>query len=113
MARRMLRLINLLTALLLVLMVWTGTAAQASERIDCNPVCELAADGIGSDRDEVPLDPDKSVAHQHTGCGHHIAGPILDIVPGPQVRARIVVLARQDAGHPGRQPDSDLRPPIA
>ena len=114
MARRMLRWINLLSALLLVLMVWTGTAAQAAEPRDCNPVAELAAGDSGSDRNEVPSDPDKCVAHQHAGCGgHHIAGPFQNIVLGPPVRAPNIVLARRDVGRPGRQPDSDLRPPIA
>ena len=105
---------NLVGALLLVLTLWTGTSAHAAERFDCIPVTEQSAEHFDGDRDETPDDPDKGVAHHHTGCnGHQVAtaGDAADL--GFSVRTAGLIGARQDARHSGREPEGQLRPPIA
>jgi hypothetical protein len=114
MAGSMSRWTNLVGALLLVLMVWTGSSAHAAERFDCIPVTEQNAGHFEGDRDEVPSDPDQGVAHHHTGCsGHHVATPGQFATLGFSIRSAGLTSARQDADHPGREPESQLRPPIA
>lgn len=114
MARSMFRWTNLVGALLLVLMVWTGTSAHAAERLDCIPATEQSLGHFEGDRDQVPSDPDQDVAHHHSGCsGHHIAGPGQYAALSFSARPAALGVARQEAGHPGREPDSHLRPPIA
>lgn len=112
--RSMLRWTNIVGALLLVLMIWTGASAHAAERFDCVPVTEQAAGHFEGDRDEVPSDPDRGVAHHHSGCGgHHVAGPGQYPAFSLNQRSTNAVVPRQDADHPGREPDGQLRPPIA
>lgn len=105
---------SLFGALLLVLMLWTGGAAHATERFDCVPVIAETAGHFDGDQDQIPSSPDEGVAHHHSGCnGHHVAAPAslssLDIGRSEEVAP----LTWREAGVPGRGPDSDLRPPIA
>lgn len=114
MAWSMFRWSSLVSALLLVLMVWTGTSAHAAERIDCIPLTEQSAGHFEGDRDEVPSDPDQGVAHHHSGCsGHSIAAPGQYAAIAISFRSTGLVGARRDTERPGRDPEGQLRPPIA
>lgn len=113
-AKSMLGLKTLFGALMLVLMVWTGGLAHAAEQIECIPVTSEAAGHFEGDGDQLPSDPDQSVAHHHAGCsGHQVAAasgsPALSFAPS----ARTAPHAWREAGAPGREPDTHLRPPIA
>ncbi|QNM83330.1 hypothetical protein H8M03_03005 [Sphingomonas sabuli] len=101
-------------ALLLVLTLWTGTSAHAAERFDCIPATEQSAEHFDGDRDQTPDDPEKGVAHHHTGCnGHHVATSGDGVAFGYSIRTAELGSARHDANHPGREPEGQLRPPIA
>ena len=114
MAPPMIRWTNLVGALLLVLLVWTGTSAHAAERFDCLPVTEQSAGHFDGDRDEVPTDPDQGVAHHHSGCsGYNIATSGNSVAPSFSLHSITLFDASHDAGKPGREPDGQLRPPIA
>ena len=112
--RSMPRWTALLGALMLVLMLWTGSAAHAVEQLDCVPV---AADTIGhydGDTDQVPADPDKGVAHHHAGCsGHQLAAPASSDELQLSSSGREAPFAVSSADLAGRTPDAQLRPPIA
>ena len=110
----MTRWTSMLGALLLVLMLWTGSSAHAAERFDCIPVTAEASGHFEGDRDQKPASPDKGVAHHHSGCsGHHMAAP--GGVPTIELAAtqKAVLITSNEAGAPGRRPDNELRPPIA
>jgi len=110
----MARLTQFIGALLLVLTLWTGTTAHAAERFDCIPATEQSAGHFEGDRDETPDDPDRGVAHHHGGCnGHHVATPGHYALISFSVGSSGLTGARQDAAPPGREPEGQLRPPIA
>lgn len=112
--RSMSRWTNFIGALLLVLVLWTGTSAHAAERFDCIPVTEQSAEHFEGDRDEAPDDPDDAVTHHHTGCnGHCVATPGDPAASGFSIRTAKLASARQTARRAGREPESQLRPPIA
>ena len=105
---------SILGALLLVLMLWTGSSAHAAEQFDCIPATAEATSHFDGDQDQVPSGPDQGVAHHHSGCsGHQIAAPATVATVEFARSERLVPLAWREAGVPGRGPDSDLRPPIA
>lgn len=108
------RLLSLVGALMLVLMVWTGTTAHAAETYDCAPVSADAAGHYDGDRDQVPADQGSGVAHHHSGCsGHHIAAPVnatqLQLTLGDTDPS----LPSDDQRADSLSPDNQLRPPIA
>lgn len=99
---------------MLVLMLWTGGAAHAAERFDCIPVTAETFEHFDGDEDQVPSSPDQGVAHHHSGCGgHHVAAPASVDSIEIAVLDRAIPLAWREAGVPGHDPESDLRPPIA
>ena len=104
---------SILGALLLVLMLWTGSSAHAAERPDCIPATSEAANHYEGDRDQLP-DREQGAAHHHSGCnGHHVAAPANATAAEVALRHEFVPFAWREAGRPGRGPDSQLRPPIA
>ena len=105
---------SLLGAILLVLMLWTGGAAHATERFDCIPATAEAADHFEGDQDQVPSSPDKGMAHHHSGCGgHHVAAPASIPPIDLALQQDTASFAWHEVGVPGHSPDNDLRPPIA
>ena len=112
--RAMPRLTAIVSALLLVLMLWTGTTAHAAERLDCITIGAESTGHYDGDPDQTPSSSDKGVAHHHTSCGgHQLAAPgdvpntTLAPVKSPSLFGDLA------AGVPGREPDGRLRPPIA
>lgn len=108
------RWLHLLGALALILTLWTGGTARAAEGYI--PVA-VAAESVGhfaGDRDEVPSDQHQGVPHHHMACGEHAAAawnasPMAAIAepigkPG-SARPRSILN--------GREPDTQIRPPIA
>lgn len=105
---------TLFGALMLVLMLWSGSAAHAVEELNCNPV---AAETIGhyeGDTDQVPADPDMGVAHHHAGCsGHQLAAPLDSMGLDIAITGVAKPYVRPLTGLPDVVPDAELRPPIA
>jgi hypothetical protein len=105
---------SLLGAILLVLMLWTGGAAHATERFDCIPATAEATDHYDGGQEQGPSDPDKGVAHHHSGCGgHHVAASPNALSIELALIREAAPLAWQEIGLSGHGPDSELRPPIA
>lgn len=105
---------TILGALLIVLMLWTGSSAHASERVDCIPVAAESAGHFDGDKDEAPSKQDQGVGHHHSGCsGHHAAASSATKNIEIAVSKGTEPFAWRDAGRPGRGPDGRLRPPIA
>ena len=70
------RLLPLISAFMLVLVLWTGTSAHAAEAMDCAEVTTSEAGHFEGDGDEVPGDSDQATPHHHSAChGHCIAVP--------------------------------------
>ena len=114
MAGSMSRWTKLVGALLLVLMVWTGSSAHALERLECIPVTEQSAGHFDGDRDQTPDNRDQGVTHHHGGCnGHHVATPGQSAAISFSALKNDPSSALVDAGSPGPEPDRQLRPPIA
>ncbi len=105
---------SLIGALMLVLMLWTGGAAHAAERINCLPVTAEAAGHFDGDEDQSPSGSHQGVARHHCGCSDHQTAAADDessaIMP---VLSRALPFAWKEAGKPGRSPDAQLRPPQA
>ena len=109
------RLTPFISALMLILLLWTGSAARAVEALDCGGETTSAAAGhYDGDRDQVPADGDKAAPHHHNAChGHCMAVPMTD---------RASLLLNQDSSglietsrdlQSGSGPGATLRPPIA
>lgn len=108
------RWIHLLGALALVLLLWTGGTAQAAEGHLPITVAAESAGHFAGDRDEVPSDQHNGAPHHHFACGEHAAAawtndPADTIIP---------LISAPAPGHPrsvldGREPDTQIRPPIA
>ena len=108
------RWIHLLGALAFVLLLWTGGTARAAEGYI--PIA-VAAESVGhfaGDKDEVPSDQHNGVPHHHFACGEH-AATTWSNAPAPMAVEPIgvPVLARSTFLLDGREPDGQLRPPIA
>lgn len=105
---------SLLGAMLLVLMLWTGSSGHAAERVDCMPVTSQTAGHFDGDRDESPSKSQKGAAHHHSGCGGHHFGSPSEIeeptFPDADQTLDSVAIA---AFASGAAPDNQLRPPIA
>ena len=105
---------SILGALLLVLMLWTGSSARAAERFDCIPMTAEAANHYDGERDQAPTGPDQGVAHHHSCCsGHQIAAPATVATVEIALSERLAPFIWREAGIPGRDPDRQLRPPMA
>lgn len=108
------RWIHLLGALSLVLLLWTGGTARAAEGYIPIAVAAESAGHFAGDKDEVPSDQHQGIPHHHFACGEHAAAAWSD--------TRAATLA-QPIGEPGlgrarsilngREPDTQIRPPIA
>lgn len=108
------RLTILFGALMLAVFVWTASTAHAAERLDCVTVSVEAVGHFDGDGDEAPDSDEKGVAHHHSGCsGHHSATPADQ--PSPVWANRQAALRRDwnTRGSTDREPDEQLRPPIA
>lgn len=108
------RLLALVSALMLVLVLWTGTGAHAAEAIDCGEVAESAAGHFEGDGDEVPSDEGKAAPHHHNAChGHCVAVPSgADAAELAIDESKLLTIARaRYRGSLG--PDTAIRPPIA
>ena len=108
------RWIHLLGALALVLLLWTGGTAHAAERYMPIPVAAETGGHFSGDRDEVPSDEHRGAPHHHFTCGEHVAAAashgapasiVLSVASRAPRRPQSILL--------GREPDAQLRPPIA
>lgn len=112
--RPMPRLTAIVSAMLLVLMLWTGTTVHAAERLDCIEVGAETTGHYDGDPDQTPASSDKGVAHHHTSCGGHQLAAPTDISAAALAPVRRTNLFGDPAaGVPGREPENQLRPPIA
>jgi len=108
------RFLPFISALLLVLVLWTGSAAHAAEAIGCVEVTSSAAGHFEGDRDEVPSDSDKATPHHHNAChGHCMATPYDDLQSPLPLTASITLTEAITDFHSGIGPGATLRPPIA
>jgi hypothetical protein len=107
-------LANFFTAMMLVLVLWTGTAVHAAERLECIEVgSEIAVTHEGH-KNQPPASTDKSITHHHTSCGGHSISPPLGVAnPQTIIPERPFLDRGPAAGVPGREPENQLRPPIA
>ncbi len=108
------RLLSFVSALMVVLMLWGGTAAHAAEAMQCVESTAASTGHFVGDADEVPGDSDKATPHHHGICHGHCMGVPAE---GDPVRAAEHAeapdaISQQDF-HSGTPPDSTLRPPIA
>ncbi|GLR47643.1 hypothetical protein [Sphingomonas astaxanthinifaciens] len=108
------RILPFLSALMLVLVLWTGSAAQAAEAIGCAEVAASAEGHFDGDGDQVPADGDKATPHHHGACHGHCVGVSLEegqgIVPSDMTNDKVAAAADF---HGGNDPGISLRPPIA
>ena len=108
------RLLSFVGTLMLLVLVFTGTTAHAAEAFGCIEVRADSAGHFDGDRDQVPADADKGVAHHHGGCGGHcVAVPAT--VDGAQTSSgdEAPPAFRARRGLPSLEPGRALRPPIA
>lgn len=104
---------SLLVAMMLVLMLWTGSAAHAAEPFNCTAPAQAAGSPDWA-QDQVPSSPDQCAVHNHSGCsGHNAEAAPNAAAIEPVLPPNLVLFAWRESGRPGRAPDSDLRPPIA
>ncbi len=108
------RLLPLISALVLVLVLWTGSAAHAAETMECGDEITAAAGHYEGDADEVPADSDSPEPHHHGVCHGHCSGlPAGADAPRTTEHVGAPAAAFQENFHSGTPPDSALRPPIA
>ena len=113
-ARLMQRLTAIFGGLMLVLFVWTGSAAHAAQRFDCIPVSSEAPGHFEGDRDEAPAKGEKGVAHHHSGCsGHQYAASAGYDLPSAPHQTSSAAIGWNEGHATSREPDQQLRPPIA
>ncbi len=109
------RLLPLFSALMLALMVWSGSAAHAIEVTKCGEVASGEVAGhFEGDGDEVPADAEKGVPHHHGTCHGHCVGVPTDAHAGNVVQ--MAGIGNRTAAVPfrvGASPGAALRPPIA
>lgn len=108
------RWLHLFGALALVLLLWTGGPAYAGERQLPIAVAADSAGHFAGDKDEVPSDQHQGAPHHHFSCGEHAAAPW----KSERVAAIQEPVSCEAPGQPssaleGREPDRDIRPPIA
>lgn len=106
------RLLPLLASLMLVLTLWSGVAAHASETVE--PAIAEAVAHFDGDRDQVPADEHGSVPHHHGICHADHVGIPAALAPADAhagdcapFRAKPALLP------PSAATGAELRPPIA
>lgn len=105
---------TLLSAMMLVLMLWAGGVAHAAEMVECIPAAAEAAGHYDGDGDQLPSDREQGVAHHHTGCsGHHLAAPAGVSETPMSYLGSARCFSLNETGPPSHNPDNRLRPPIA
>lgn len=108
------RLMPLLSAFMLILMLWTGSAAHAAEAMECGEEVTAAAGHYEGDGVEVPADSDSPEPHHHGVChGHCVGVPVVDRLVDHVEHSVVPNGVFKEAFHSGTPPDSALRPPIA
>ena len=108
------RWLHLLGALALVLTFWTGGTARAAEGSIPIAVAAESAGHFAGDKDEVPSDQHQGVPHHHFACGEHAAAAWSGIEMAATVDAvGAPAVARPRSILNGREPDTQIRPPIA
>ena len=108
------RILPFLCAVLLGMMLWTGTAAHAAEALSCAEVSASAAGHFEGDTDQVPSDDRDASPHHHSLCHGHCVGisPEMgalsssDAVSRPAPAPAVIGISQSRLG-------SALRPPIA
>lgn len=110
----MYRWIHLLGALALVLLLWTGGTARVVEGYLPIAVAAESTGHFAGDKDQVPSDQHNGTPHHHFACGEHAAAAWTDS-PADTVIQPISLPApgRPRSALEGREPDAQLRPPIA
>ena len=109
----MTRLTSTLMALMLVLVLWTGVSAHAAERVDVVPAA-VELGHFDGDSDHVPADQHDGVAHHHAPCADQHAAAMSDVLRVDGNRAANSCLSPECfSAALSREPDADLRPPIA
>lgn len=105
---------HLFVALALVLMMWAGGTARAAEGYDPIVVSAESTGHFSGDSDEVPSDQHQGTPHHHAACGEYQVAAWNDI-PAASIEplSSLPALARRKGDKPGREPDAQLRPPIA
>ena len=105
--------LSLVGALMLAVMLWTGTTAHAAEALGC---VEISADSLGLEEgkpDPAPAAPDKAVPHHHGGChSHHVAVAGGDAAEMAVAVPESPIGTAADALVAGGEPGTALRPPI-
>ena len=108
------RWVHLLGALMLVLMMWTAGLAHAADSIDVVPVAAQAVGHFEGDKDEVPSDEHKGVTHHHSACGEHQVAAWGTVPAATAIHfAAMPMVAQPGSLARNREPDAQLRPPIA
>jgi hypothetical protein len=109
------RLTAIFGALMLVLFVWTGSAAaHSTQRFDCIPISSEGPGHFEGDRDEAPANGEKGIAHHHSGCnGHQYATPSGFWLPPAPHQPATTSVGWNERRATSREPDRQLRPPIA
>jgi hypothetical protein len=108
------RLTTFFGVMMLVLFIWTGSTAHAAERFDCIPVSSEAPGHFEGDRDQEPSKGEKGVAHHHSGCnGHQYAASSGPLIPLIACQRSTVAPPLVEQHATSREPDGQLRPPIA
>ena len=108
------RLLPFLGALMVAMMLWTGSAANAAEILGCVEVAADAAGHFEGDQDQVPSDPDKGTPHHHGQCHGHCTSVIRD-AGGTAFRleSAAAIGPGLQSATTGCDPGTTLRPPIA
>lgn len=108
------RLATFFSALMLVLVLWTGTTAHAAERLECVPVEMEVVGHYEWDEDQNPAGTENGIPHHHTGCsGHSLVAPAEIADLQSVIIERPYLIRDLAAGVPSSGPENDLRPPIA
>ena len=106
--------LSLVGAVMLAVMLWTGSMAHAAEAFGC---VEISADSIGQENgepDPAPGAPDKAIPHHHGGChSHHVAVPSDDAADVAVAAGASPIGATAQFMAAGGEPATALRPPIA
>ncbi len=108
------RLLPFFCLLMMAMVTWSATSAQAAEAVECIEVSGSVAGHFEGDSDQVPADPDKGTTHHHAVCHGHCSA-IADTgfsgtpIPSQPQRARPLEAQLLSGSDPGQA----LRPPIA
>lgn len=106
--------LSFICALMMAVMLWTGSTAHAADAIGCVDVTVAAVDSDGGGPDPAPASSDKALCHHNGGChSHHVAIPN-DATSDLSSDTQMSPLAEApDSRVDGGEPGTALRPPIA